>query len=93
MRNQDRLNRPNFFPVDMVFGKLSPELFEEQQTLPPVDQIRVRDRISRAGEEIGQAHLISHRGREDGKGQVKRTGDTFENVAQQRLSGKMWVRG
>jgi hypothetical protein len=83
------LDRPNFFPVDVVFSELGPEQFEEQQTLSAVDQIRIRNRVGRAREEVGQPHLISHRGGQNDESQVKRPGDVFENVAQQRLLGGM----
>ena len=73
-------------------GTLSFELTEEIQPTRAIDQLRVRNRVRRAGKEVGEAYLIAHISRNHGQGRVEEAGHLLEEIAEQFLLGGLYTR-
>jgi hypothetical protein len=83
MRNQRSLNLPYGGPINRGSYELRAEQIEVFQTLRAVDEIRIGNRIGRAGEKIRQTHLVPHAQRQYIQSEIKRAGNLLENVVKE----------
>ena len=90
--SQCRLDAPDSVPVHVLAGKLISELIQTFQSAAPINQVCVRNRVSRSRKEVGHTHLVSDTARDHDERQVKRTRHLFEHIAKKDARGVLSVR-
>jgi hypothetical protein len=87
--NQSGLNLLDSLPVNLGICKLRRELIKVSQALPPIEQIRIGDRVRCTREEIRQSHLVAHANRQHIQREIKRTGNLLEDIAQELMCNRV----
>ena len=86
------LDLSHLSPGDLIAYERRFELSEEIQPTRAIDQFRVRNRVLRAGNQVGEADVIAHLNRNHGQRRVEEAGYLPEEIAEQVLLGGLYTR-